>query len=487
MWAGKQVNKRKAVELERVSAVVSAVVTAAEQGAGGPVAPLPAPAAAAKAPLPPPPPPPPPPLIARIQEPPPPPPTLIKPLPVPPSAPPSTLPLIPFCPTPHMPWTERYRPQAMAAVCGNAKAKTALLKWAQGGNFREPVLLVGPTGVGKTALVKALCNDMRWVSLDCQALPGELIPLVEQVLFRKQPANLALILDEVDTWHGNERSELVKLLNNGKRNRLPILCVAEETGRNMESLKRLCTVIKMTRLPMDMRDAFPALVRGLRASTGQNWSPPVLQQVERIACHDLRRAVIMLEMAATGRLAGTSGDLFIDSIFDAAECILSAHPQQLSGEAASQVFGQHDLMLYMLHENALKRHDVLDLCAWFSDMDLIDSHASHTTHAYAGALSGHLFASLEPPFLRMPRLEFPAALGTMSRRRGKAALLDEYRLSYDDWSLLAPVARAELQTKVKVPIFFQHLCAQQKYGTKEFRKAVLEHGALPHLSGNGTA
>jgi len=386
-----------------------------------------------------------------------------------------------------MPWTERYRPQTMAAVYGNGKAKSALVKWAQAGNFREPVLLVGPTGVGKTALAKAVCNDMRWVALDCQALPGELIPLVEQVLFRKQPANIALILDEVDTWHGNERTQLVKLLSLAKRNRLPILCIAEETGRNMEALKRLCAVVKMTRSPLDMRDAFPALVRGLRASTGKTWSPPVLQQVERMCCNDLRRAVIMLELGATGRLAGASGDLFIDSMFDAAECILSGHPVQLGGDARSQVFGQHDLMLYMLHENALKRHDLLDLSSWFSDMDLIDSHPAHTTHAYAGALSGHLFASLEPPFLRMPRLEFPAALGTMSRRRGKASILDEYRLSYDDWSLVAPPARVELQTKVKVPVFFQHLCTAQKYVTKEFRKAVLDHGALPHLSGDGTA
>jgi hypothetical protein len=400
------------------------------------------------------------------------------------------LPVLPFQPLAGMSWTEKHRPQTMMEVAGNVKAKQQIVKWARAGVWKEPLLLVGPVGVGKTSLAHALCRDMQWRALDCQALPGELMPMVEQVLFRKQPGNLALILDEVDEWNGIERAKLVTLLKSAKRNMLPIVCIAEDVGRNLDTLKRMCTLVRMSRY--DMRDAFGVMVRRLRQVTECAWPPRVLQQVERASALDLRRAVIMLELAATGRGApviGGDGDVFVDSLFDAAECILAGHPRQLSGVNNTLLFDQHDLMLWMLHENALKRHDLLELSTWMSDMDTLDAHRSHALHDYAGVLSGHLFASLDPPFLRMPPLKFPVGLGVMSQRKSKSNLLAEHRLSYDDWFLLAPVANTELnkqrQDKKESPLFFQHWCSQTGHVVKDFKKVVAEHGTLSYLPGDG--
>lgn len=393
------------------------------------------------------------------------------------------LPVVPFVPQACMPWTERYRPQTLCEVVGNGKAKEQLIKWARAKVHKDAVMLVGPVGVGKTSLAHALCNDMKWVALDCQALPGEVLPIMEAALFRKEPLNTALILDEVDTWTAGDRTELVRLLKHPKRNGMPVLCIAEELGRNIDTIKRACTVIKMTRT--DMRDAFGAVVRRLRTVTNASWPPRLVQQIEQRCCLDLRRAVVMLEMAALSATAACTheADMFVDSLFDAAECILSGHPKQLSGAGNQVLFDQHDLMSFMLHENAYKRHDVMELAEWFSDVDRIDSHPSHTLHSYQGALSGHLFASLEPPFLRVPRLDFPAALSTMSRRRGFLNVLQAHRVSYDDWFILAPIAAAELAQKGKLPVFFNHWCAQQQFGNKDFRKVVQTHGALSDLLG----
>jgi DNA polymerase III delta prime subunit len=366
-------------------------------------------------------------------------------------------------------------------VVGNRKAKESVLEWVKSG--KKPLLLAGPVGVGKTSLAWAACRAKGWEVVEPQTAPGEMLQIVTSVLTRKGERNVALIFDEVDSWHGHERSELVKLVKQQLKNLVPIIFICDEVDKGMEGVRGLCQLVRMYR--GDGSDEVAAIAQRLHRLTSHTWPPSVVQHIAKVSCGDLRKAVNLLESsAATGgrRGAGEPGasDVFVDSLFDATECLLSQYPRALPTVDREAVFHQHELMLHMMHENLPLRHmtSVLELTEWFSDMNVLDAHPSHQLHDYPGALTSHLLGTLPPVRMRQQRLQFPAYLGAMSKRKSMRATLLQNRMSYDDWSLLAPGA-------ARSPEIFSWMATQYNYAADDFRDALKAHRPMQGLLGGG--
>ena len=59
-------------------------------------------------------------------------------------------------------WTDKYRPQTLDEVVGNNKEKKIILDWVNNwkkGNPQQPLLLVGPPGIGKTTLALVIAKE----------------------------------------------------------------------------------------------------------------------------------------------------------------------------------------------------------------------------------------------------------------------------------------------------------------------------------------
>ena len=59
-------------------------------------------------------------------------------------------------------WTDKYRPQTLDEVVGNNKEKKIIEDWVKNwknGNPQQPLLLVGPPGIGKTTLALIIAKD----------------------------------------------------------------------------------------------------------------------------------------------------------------------------------------------------------------------------------------------------------------------------------------------------------------------------------------
>jgi replication factor C large subunit len=155
-----------------------------------------------------------------------------------------------------MMWSDVYRPTNIHDLVGNEAARISitkwLIKWVDG---TKPIFLIGPPGVGKTTIVKALAYQYGYDLIEMNAsdtrnktiLTETIIPILKN---RSLVAEKTLLfLDEIDGISGRQDTGGIEsLLALIKEPTVPIILASNNKDTKLKGLANFCKVVEFDRV-----------------------------------------------------------------------------------------------------------------------------------------------------------------------------------------------------------------------------------------------
>ena len=214
-----------------------------------------------------------------------------------------------------MDWAEKYRPQHLQDVVGNAAAVRQLYDWARDwSREKRPLILYGKPGIGKTSAAHALANDMNWEVVELNASDQRTRPALERVAGSSSmtgslsgASHKLILLDEADNLHGQaDRGGAKAIVEIIAASQQPIILIANDYYALSKDLKAATEPVQFRAL--QARSIVPRL-RHICAAEGVMCDPAALDEIAGRAGGDMRAAVNMLYAAAIGNERLEIGDL----------------------------------------------------------------------------------------------------------------------------------------------------------------------------------
>ncbi len=163
-------------------------------------------------------------------------------------------------------WVEKYRPKKIEDIIGNEEAKAIFIEWLKGKRkTKKAVLLYGPPGVGKTALVNAAARESGFSIIEMNASDTRSEKAVNAIAkpatsylaldtFTTESQGNLLFLDEVDGIAGNEdRGGVSAIIEIVEKSRVPVIMAANDPDIDkLRPLKKVCLLVRFhqIRLPL---------------------------------------------------------------------------------------------------------------------------------------------------------------------------------------------------------------------------------------------
>ncbi len=209
-------------------------------------------------------------------------------------------------------WADKYRPGKTEQIAGQGKPVQEMLQFVDNFKPGKAVLLSGPTGTGKTALVEALANERGFELQRLNASDrrgSEQIESFAQVamirpMFQK---GKIILIDEVDGIPGTDRGAVGAITKLVKKSRFPVFLLAIDPWKpKLRPLHSHSKQVKFSKVPV------PSIAKRLREiSQKEGISVPedVLKSLARWSGGDLRSAINDLEMISRGKKELSAKDM----------------------------------------------------------------------------------------------------------------------------------------------------------------------------------
>ncbi len=222
----------------------------------------------------------------------------------------------------NLPWSEKYRPEALDEIVGNPSTIRDARKWADqwgGGRPRKRALLLhGDAGVGKTALAYALSREKGWDVVEMNASDKRNRQLVEQIAgLGSQTKSFsgrrkAILIEEIDGLSGRSDRGASKALSKViKASENPVILTCNDIkSKKVKGVKRYCEKSRLRRVSPGQ--IVKRLGQILEKEGVKVESVEVLQKLADNSEGDLRSAINDLQALAQGEEVVKTGSVFLE-------------------------------------------------------------------------------------------------------------------------------------------------------------------------------
>ena len=200
-------------------------------------------------------------------------------------------------------WTDKYRPQTLDEVVGNNKEKKIILDWVgnwKKGNPQQPLLLVGPPGIGKTTLALIIAKEFsEYIELNASDKRSQ--DVIKNTIGESSSTRSLfgdeyklIIMDEVDGIHGtNDRGGVRAIGEIIKNSKHPMILIANDFySKRLQSIKPKCTVIKMKKARWN---SINALLKKIAKTEDIKVNPAAMKEIAVKSQGDVRSAINTLQ------------------------------------------------------------------------------------------------------------------------------------------------------------------------------------------------
>ena len=269
-----------------------------------------------------------------------------------------------------LPWAIKYRPKKIAEVVGNKKAIGEFVSWLniwlKGGiPNKRAVILNGPTGTGKTALVYAAANEFNLELIELNVSDKRDAETLKNVvgsassldtLFSNARKRI-ILLDEVDGISGNEARGAISVLSKIITNTLnPIVMTANDIwAPRLRSIKDKCKVINFNRL---YSSTIVAVLKKICLKEGIIADPAALKKIADSCGGDLRAAINDLQFFAQGKKSLKLSDIATvperdreQKIFETLNILFKAPSIKVGVETISKSDVDYETLMRWVSEN----------------------------------------------------------------------------------------------------------------------------------------
>lgn len=203
-----------------------------------------------------------------------------------------------------LPWSEKHRPRKLESLVGNHETIQALKNWIESWKFETPamraVLLIGPPGIGKTASVGVLANELDMELVEFNSSDKRNKDNIETLVWRAASQQTLdgrfrlILLDEVDGLSGtSDRGGVGAILKVIRETVHPIVMTANDPDSpRLKDLMKVCQVFNFELID---DDDIGKVLKKIISENKVSVSTGIIEEIVEGSGGDLRAAIADLE------------------------------------------------------------------------------------------------------------------------------------------------------------------------------------------------